>query len=206
MREAIEELDAQGVADITEDPAGVFTVVSRRMQRDLRERGLKRDRDRRYRERNDGGSDGETTGDTTAKREEEVEEEVEDLERERIADFEARFWNPYGKKIDRKKCYRMWRRLTEGERKAIAEDIPHYVQHAHDPAFRKNPLTYLSGNNWLDERATTYADPAAKLVTYEGMLDAISKNGKNQSSTDDYERVPQKTGKPLWRLKSKKRL
>lgn len=61
------------------------------------------------------------------------------------------FWNAYGKKIDTAKCKAKWSKLKPLEQQAAMEHVPRYVASTPDKKFRKNPLTYLNGQCWLDE-------------------------------------------------------
>ncbi len=78
------------------------------------------------------------------------------------------FWGLYGKKVDRKKSERIWIGLpAEKKTKALAR-IPAYVRSTPNPKFRKDPLTYLHGENWDDEDlppADNKPTPAANQTT-----------------------------------------
>lgn len=68
-------------------------------------------------------------------------------------DFEI-FWDTYAKKVDTAKCKAKWSKLSLSEQEAVMKHIPLYVASTPDKKFRKNPLTYLNGQCWLDEIAT----------------------------------------------------
>ena len=71
------------------------------------------------------------------------------------------FWNAYGKKIDRPKCIRAWGRLSQKDREAIMGHVPRYVAATPVTKYRRNPLTYLNGQNWNDDELTrTHSAPA----------------------------------------------
>ena len=61
------------------------------------------------------------------------------------------FWNAYGKKVDTAKCKAKWSKLTHEQHKAIMTNVFDYVAANSDKQYRKNPLTYLNGQCWLDE-------------------------------------------------------
>lgn len=61
------------------------------------------------------------------------------------------FWNAYDKKTDTAKCKAKWSKLKPLEQQAAMEHVPRYVASTPDKKFRKNPLTYLNGQCWLDE-------------------------------------------------------
>lgn len=69
-----------------------------------------------------------------------------------IKDSFQSFWDAYGKKNDREKCEVKWSKLTQADREAIMMDIPRYLATISDKQFQKNPLTYLTGKCWKDER------------------------------------------------------
>jgi hypothetical protein len=60
------------------------------------------------------------------------------------------FWNLYGKKKDTKKCIEKWEKLKPIERKQIIDCLPKYIKDTPDIKFRKNPLTFLNQNTWID--------------------------------------------------------
>lgn len=62
------------------------------------------------------------------------------------------FWDLYGNKKDRDKSEAKWNKLTDDERSQAIEDIPKYLASLEDRKFQKNPLTYLNGKCWKDER------------------------------------------------------
>ena len=61
------------------------------------------------------------------------------------------FWNLYGKKVDRVKCEKAWKKLKKQEVEKILETIEAYVLSNPDIQYRKNPLTYLNGKCFNDE-------------------------------------------------------
>lgn len=69
-------------------------------------------------------------------------------------DFEI-FWDTYAKKVDTAKCKAKWSKLSLSEQEAVMKHIPLYVASTPDKKFRKNPLTYLNGQCWLDEITTS---------------------------------------------------
>lgn len=62
-----------------------------------------------------------------------------------------KFWDAYGKKVDRVKCEKTWSRLTNQEIEKIIATVGQYVQANPDLQYRKNPLTYLNGKCFNDE-------------------------------------------------------
>ena len=83
----------------------------------------------------------------TESQEEEEEEEEEEYKSD---EFEI-FWNSYGKKVDRVKCEKAWKKLKKQEIEKILETINLYVGANPDIQYRKNPLTYLNGKCFNDE-------------------------------------------------------
>lgn len=62
------------------------------------------------------------------------------------------FWNLYGKKKDTKKCKEKWTRLKLQEKKLAMEMLPRYIEKTPNINYRKNPLTWLNGACWEDEK------------------------------------------------------
>jgi dipeptidyl aminopeptidase/acylaminoacyl peptidase len=85
--------------------------------------------------------------DTESQEEEEEEKEEEEYKSD---EFEI-FWNSYGKKVDRVKCEKAWKKLKKQEIEKILETINRYVGANPDIQYRKNPLTYLNGKCFNDE-------------------------------------------------------
>jgi dipeptidyl aminopeptidase/acylaminoacyl peptidase len=79
------------------------------------------------------------------------EEEEEKEEEEYKSDEFEIFWNSYGKKVDRVKCEKAWKKLKKQEIEKILETINRYVGANPDIQYRKNPLTYLNGKCFNDE-------------------------------------------------------
>lgn len=61
------------------------------------------------------------------------------------------FWDQYNKKVDRAKCQIAFERLDYNTRISIKNVLPWYISATQDVKYRKNPLTWLRGQNWLDE-------------------------------------------------------
>jgi uncharacterized protein YdaU (DUF1376 family) len=82
--------------------------------------------------------------------ENENENENEDIIDKNKESFE-RFWNLYGKKVDRDKCQTKWGKLKDEEIESILKVVSAYVSSTPDKQYRKNPLTWLNGKCWNDE-------------------------------------------------------
>ena len=63
----------------------------------------------------------------------------------------ARFWDAYGKKVDRKKCESKWKNLPEKDKALILEFIPIYQAHQPEEQYRKNPYTFLNSEIWTED-------------------------------------------------------
>lgn len=61
------------------------------------------------------------------------------------------FWDDYDKKKDRAKCEKKWKKVTETDRELIQKFIPIYKKHQPDDQFRKNPITFLNQETWMDD-------------------------------------------------------
>jgi len=66
-------------------------------------------------------------------------------------DFFESFWNLYDKKVDRKKCEQKFKKLKHKDVDKIFSTVELYIKANPDKEFRKNPLTYLNGECWMDE-------------------------------------------------------
>lgn len=64
------------------------------------------------------------------------------------------FWNMYGKKEDRFKCFSKFLKLDSRAIDKIFEVLPKYIWSTPDVKYRKNPLTWLNGRCWEDETIT----------------------------------------------------
>lgn len=61
------------------------------------------------------------------------------------------FWEEYGKKVDRPKCEKKWKKISQEAREKILDHVPRYVASTPDVKYRKNPTTYLNNECWNDE-------------------------------------------------------
>lgn len=68
----------------------------------------------------------------------------------RMEDFD-KFWEAYGKKVDAKRCAKIWAKLTPNDKKACLAAVPLYVESTPDVTYRKNPSTYLNNRSWENE-------------------------------------------------------
>lgn len=99
-----------------------------------------------------------------------------------------RWWNLYGRKIDRDKCEVKWHNvLTKAERKAATEHTPIYVASTPDIKFRKHPYSYLTGKCWKNEvqegKQLVRAD-AEKFMAYFNSLYEFTDIPKLSEMTD----------------------
>lgn len=70
-----------------------------------------------------------------------------------IIEFD-RFWNLYGKKVGRKKTESKWNKLSLQTQELILDYLPKYVKATPEVKFRKDPMTFLNNESWLDEIIT----------------------------------------------------
>lgn len=61
------------------------------------------------------------------------------------------FWNTYDKKIDKRKCYSKWRKLSSEEKDSALNYIPAYVRATPEKQYRKHPATFLNNKAWENE-------------------------------------------------------
>ena len=69
----------------------------------------------------------------------------------KLAMFKA-FWNLYNKKTGMQKCQDKFLKYGLATMQTIIDAVPTYVKETPDPKFRKNPLTWLNGEYWKDEK------------------------------------------------------
>ncbi len=63
------------------------------------------------------------------------------------------FWDAYDKKVGKKKAEKKWESLSDLQRELAIKDIPNYLASLDDRKYQKDPLTYLNGECWNDERS-----------------------------------------------------
>jgi len=112
----------------------------------------------------------------------------------------SEFWDSYGKKVGSKhKCQSKWLRLKESEKAAIMAHLPAYVDATPDPAFRKNPETYLNGRIWETESLPLQGKSAVKAVGEEmSYRQMLTECDKYMRTTDDYQAVKKEDGRTMW--------
>jgi DNA-binding transcriptional MerR regulator len=79
------------------------------------------------------------------------------------------FWKVYDKSVDRKKCLEKFIKLPEKDIELILEVLPIYITETKDKKFRKNPLTWLNGNCWLD--IDKNYKPTATMFAHNEIID-----------------------------------
>lgn len=79
-------------------------------------------------------------------------ESNKELIEKRIVDerFE-KFWNLYGKDIQKDNCYNEWKFINTIDKDKILKTLPLYIESTPEVRFRRHPLTYLRNKVWLDE-------------------------------------------------------
>ena len=95
------------------------------------------------------------------------------------------FWNAYGKKVDTAKCKSKWLKLTHEQHTEVMANVFDYVAANNDKQYRKNPLTYLNGQCWLDEIVVRQP----QQTNYQGNNHANHQSANSQpkqSSADIY--------------------
>ena len=95
------------------------------------------------------------------------------------------FWNAYGKKVDTAKCKSKWLKLTHEQHTEIMANVFDYVAANSDKQYRKNPLTYLNGQCWLDEIVVRQP----QQTNYQGNNHANHQSANSQrkkSGADEY--------------------
>lgn len=103
---------------------------------------------------------------------------------ESIYPFED-FWRDYGRKIDRRKCESLYRKISEKDRALIKERLPAYIAATPDIQFRKHPSTWLNGACWNDEAFIPFSNAPSGLNAQEEPFPAFSE--------DELERVRKET-------------
>lgn len=78
------------------------------------------------------------------------------------------FWSLYDKKVDRAKCERKWKRITEKQKDKIFEVLPNYIKQTPDKQYRKNPHTWLNGQCWEDEDIQQSEPDKPQARLYDG--------------------------------------
>ena len=80
-----------------------------------------------------------------------VEEKEKEKEKEkRLFDFET-FWKTYDKMEGKKKALEKFLKLPQKDVDKILTVVKNYVVSTPDKKYRKNPLTWLNGENWNDQ-------------------------------------------------------
>ena len=96
------------------------------------------------------------------------------------------FWEAFAKKVDRVKSEKAWVTLTQAHRLEAFAKVPAYVADTPELRYRKNPLTWLNGQCWRDER-----NPAAEVWAAVGYSAAPNSSPRpvNTNSVLDPEAV-----------------
>jgi hypothetical protein len=73
------------------------------------------------------------------------------IEKKIVDDRFEKFWNLYGKDIQKEKCYSEWKFINTIDKDKILNTLPSYIASTPDVQFRRHPITYLRNKGWLDE-------------------------------------------------------
>lgn len=65
--------------------------------------------------------------------------------------FFEMFWDLYDKKVERKKCEKLWNKFDNNLRYEIIEHVNKYVKTTPNKRYRKNPYNYLYNECYYDE-------------------------------------------------------
>ena len=71
----------------------------------------------------------------------------------KLVDF-LLFWDLYDKKTGKDKCQKKFISLSNEDVRLILDTVKIYIGLTPDVKYRKNPLSWLNGKNWLDENLT----------------------------------------------------
>ena len=159
---SLNEFETENICDVSRESNGNVTIICRRMHKEEQKRINGAERTRKHREKK------------AAEQENNIEET--DLSRDcnngvtrhtrayhnsytiihnnniihSIFSFDE-FWEAYGKKVDKKKCEKIYAKISEQERAKIKTHVPQYVASKPEKKYRKDPQTYLHGECWNDE-------------------------------------------------------
>jgi hypothetical protein len=73
------------------------------------------------------------------------------IEKRIVDDRFEKFWNLYGKDIQKEKCYSEWKFINTIDKDKILNTLPNYIASTPEVQFRRHPITYLRNKGWLDE-------------------------------------------------------
>lgn len=110
-------------------------------------------------------NDGQVTAEVEEEEKKEVETEVEH-EDARVTLWPTfdDFWTKYAKKVDRLKCEKIWKKISQEAREKIMEHLERYVRSTPEIQFRKDPATYLRNKSWENEIIPKANEHPAKIT------------------------------------------
>ena len=73
------------------------------------------------------------------------------IETKIVDDRFEKFWNLYGKDIQKDKCYSEWKFINTIDKDKILNTLPKYIASTPEVQYRRHPITYLRNKGWLDE-------------------------------------------------------
>jgi hypothetical protein len=73
------------------------------------------------------------------------------IEKRIVDDRFEKFWNLYGKDIQKDKCYSEWKFINTIDKDKILNTLPNYIASTPEVQYRRHPITYLRNKGWLDE-------------------------------------------------------
>ena len=96
-----------------------------------------------------------------------------------VEDTFNKWWDMYGKKIDRTKCFNKWKKLTAKEQFDCIKATPAYVASTPDLQYRRHPMTYLNNKSWenqiIPHSNGTNTQPTIEQQRIDKLADILTK-------------------------------
>ena len=202
VKRAIAELKKYNVAKVCHNKSVTVTITSRKRHADVIDRDKARLRKQQQRVRDSDTIDDTEMSQTSHNNVTLSDSDSDSNNKEKVSNFDEVFWNPYAKKVGRKKCAAAWDRLPEKTQGLVADHLPGFVAATPDPKYRPNPATYLGGERWLDEDLPPVED--AKDAPRDLTRDEMFQDAARRRIHSDYSRYypvvgKDDTGKPIFR-------
>lgn len=107
---------------------------------------------------------------------------AKEKEKAKILKHFQKFWDAYGKKVDRAKCEKLFSKLTEQDVKNIFSKLEDYINATPDITYRRNPETWLRNRSWENDvpkrgsRATSrHANSRAEEVASDDSINDLAR-------------------------------
>lgn len=108
-----------------------------------------------------------------------------------MKEFEHCFWEPYGKKGNKKTTFKLWRKLSKKKQTVASDYAWDYAKATPDKAYRKNAETFIRQECWNDQLPETPNDRFGRPPAVRAMTSIIEDNKEEDKRLEEAAKLRQ---------------